>query len=190
MKPYFLFFLFALSLLSCSSDDEYFGASQTRTLYLDSQKSYTQINNFELSGGGKYKTLMVTPAEGWFVGENDPFPFRESDEDASVFVIIADASRINLRPGWSFFSFPETGLFSDIEFFNIATQQFELPWAFIGDEIAIWGSEEEYTNEDLRAHEGDVEYFTKVSRSFVCRHITTLENRDMYVVYNNGVWYD
>lgn len=190
MKSYFFVFLFALTLLSCSSDDEYFEASRTRAIDLDSQNSYIQINNFELSGGGKFKTLMITPAEGWFVGENDPFPFRESEEIEHTNVTIADASRINLRPGYSIFSFPETGLYSDVEVFNIATQQFELPIAHIGDEIAIWGSEEEYSNEDLRAHEGDVEYFSKVSRSFVCRYITTLRNIDMYVVYNARTWYD
>ena len=190
MKKYF-FLLFVIGLLF-SCDSEYsdicgnFDTSVKDSAFVVTRSTSVEMPNYLFLDiyGDKYKTFIIQDVRNDVVGDSDPFPYI----DDGVPTNCADYSLIDLSDGLRHFYFDDSGLFPTIYRFNPYIGP-TIDKIQLGEKVAIWASEEEYTNEDLKAHDGDVEYFTKVGESFTCCYITTLRPH-MVIVFDSVRWFD
>lgn len=121
-----------------------------------------------------YHTFLVAKSPQCVIGDRDPFCFTYDDNQNIVYA--ADYSQYNLFNETTKIWFGEDGMLEsfpyDYDFENGIGKHNMIK---VGDQIAIFASKERYTNEDLKAHDGDSDYFAKVSESFECYYVTTLQ---------------
>ncbi len=138
----------------------------------------------EAYGDEKYYTFLVLNARGYAIYDVDPFLYYRDDNDNPV--VVAEPILYQLYQGSSKIWFDERGLTTSVaESYDMENDIVVYDNVKVGDQIAIFASKEKYTDEDLRTHSGDINYFTKVSESFKCYYITTLKNR---TTIGYGMW--
>lgn len=190
-------FTFALVIMfasACNSDDEF--VSDNNVMQEDKSAELTtrapyypnslQFDIFTDRCGENYYTFLVTEAVNCALSETDPFPFYYYDDDISQPRTFADYSQISLYDGGSRIEFGESGFLSSVPYYydmeNGIGHHYVLK---LGDKIAIWASKEKYTIDDLKLHDGDEEYFARVSESFELCYITVLKR---YTTITYGMW--
>ena len=128
-----------------------------------------------------YYTFLITTAQGFCVDDKDPLPFFYDDNDNPF--TLGDYSQYIIYHGSDYVYFDDMGLRSSVPY----DYDFENGVGFfrnakLGDKIAIWASEKNYTYQDFHNHDGDSIYFAMVSETFKCCYIATLK-KYMTIVY-------
>lgn len=190
MRQYFIYLCILFALFSCDSDtDALLSVDDDKCINGETRGgNLPYFVDFDIYGD-KYKTFIVTSANnngGVVVGDRGPFPFYL---DGHTAVILADYSYIDLITPLTNLYFDDRGLWPSVYTYDYTLSMYVCRPIPIGEKIAIWASEEEYTNADLRAHDGDEEYFSKACDTFVCCYITTLR-KNMVIVYDSVRWFD
>ncbi len=175
----FAFAIVAMFASACSSDDDIISTGgndtevTTRAVYYP---YHFQLDIFTDRWGVNYYTFLVTEAKGYAISDRDPFPFYYYDDDITQPRTVADYSQYNLLDGGARIDFGESGLYPSVPYdYDVENGIGKFHLVKIGEKVAIWASKEKYTNEDLRLHDGDEEYFAKVSESFELCYITELK---------------
>lgn len=190
MKKIFLFYILLGSLfISCTADDSDFmidkpGASCAESNCVPTRSSIGkycfEFDVFPTFIMDNYHTFLVAKVPRYALYDRDPFYFMYDDNENIVYA--ADYSQYNLFGVSGKIFYGDDGFIEsfpyDYDFENGIGKHEVIK---VGDTVAIFASKEKYTNEDLRAHDGDSDYFSKVSESFECYYITTVKPRTTIV---------
>lgn len=184
MKKYFFLYMLLVSLFFSCADDEtdvMMGKTESSRAEINgaATRSATDKYSFEFDVFptfimDNYHTFLVAKVPGNALHDRDPFCFMYDDNDNIVYA--ADYSQYNLLGVSGKIFFGDDGFLDsfpyDYDFENGIGKHNVIK---VGDTVAIFASKERYTNEDLKAHDGDSDYFSKVSESFECYYITTVK---------------
>lgn len=197
MKNIFIYLAMIVCLLSSCSTEDYnyndvISLNSTELKERDSTLTRSSYNKYSFQfdvypiGGDidHYHSFLVVKASGIALFDHDPFFFTYDDGDI---VYAADHSQYYLFNETDKIFFGDDGFLSsypyDYDFDNGIGKHDVIK---VGDRVAIFASKERYTNEDLRTHDGDSDYFSKVSESFECYYFTTVQNHTIIIYGRYG----
>lgn len=190
MRNLFFVSLFFLLICSCTDDESFDIPSnnpQTRSNFCGVFGDY--FLKMEMYTG-KYQTLLVTKADGYYVGDVDPFPFyyiqNESGPDTPI--ISTDCLQYAMGEPSECFIFSNSGLVPSLYSLSYDGQEEWLDTIKLGERIAVWASEKRYRDNDMYIHRGNVDYYTEASLSFKCYFITTLRPGYMWIIFDGERW--
>lgn len=181
--------------MSCDSDYEQFNSDDVLNILVSdtlndgvvaSRNRTTYSLSFDIfhNWGEKYYTFIVTKADGYCIGDKDPFPFYYDDDNMPH--IVTDYTQYEICGGNAVFEFYDSGLRSFVPcYYDEVNGIGYYDQLKVGDKIAIWASKDKYTNEDLYLHAYDENYYNKLALSFECCYITTLKKS---TIINYGMY--